>query len=308
MGLPAQRARLDTGLVHPHIVADAAEEVAPLPVASIPAPQDAPPPLLAPPPPPPVLSLATVAGDIAGMRAQFAALQLMIERVTQSLPAAPAAPLVPAMAPALVGAPPLPHIPLPPPPRAVPAHVAVDLAPAQPPPHRAAVLHQQPAASQHAALSNLIERAARGPLPADAESDEDDSEVIPQSHSHSSQQLPAAPLPEAFVPTVAGSAQSAQQQLTAIVNGLNKQNTKVKYSTIEELNEALDDWATDSVNAGWASRQVESIRAYQRLLINRFSFTEKLSLKVITEYHRKWCKAVDAGTIDMFALGAELNL
>jgi hypothetical protein len=307
MGLPAQRARLDTRLVHPHILADAADEASPSFVPPHPAPQEDPPPLVDPPLPPPVLSLATVAGDVAGMRAQFAAMQLLIEQVARSLPAAPATSVVPAIPPALVGAPPpLPFVPVPPP-RAIPAQVALDLAPAPPAPHRAAVLHQQPAASQHAALSNLIERAARGSLPAEADFDEDDSEVIPQPHTHS-QQLPSAPLPEAFVPTVAGSAQSAQQQLTAIINGLNKQNTKVKYSTIEELNEALDDWAIDSVNAGWASRQVESIRAYQRLLIFRFSFTEKLSLKVITEYHRKWCKAVHAGTIDMFALGAELNL
>lgn len=131
------------------------------------------------------------------------------------------------------------------------------------------------------------------------ELDDDGDEVITQSHTL---------LPSAFRPTPAGTEQSAQQQLAAIVNGLSKQGGKVKYASIAELNEALDDWAASSLAEGWTARQVESIRAYQRLLVSRFAVSEHKPLKAILEYHRKWCKAVDVGTIDMFAPGAELNL
>jgi hypothetical protein len=152
------------------------------------------------------------------------------------------------------------------------------------PPHRRAVLDRStataipPSANAFASLDN------------DEFGDSDD-EVTPHSHT---------PLPSAFRPTPAGTAQSAQQQLAAIVNGLSKQGSKVKYSSIAELNEALDDWATSRVAAGWTVQQIESIRAYQRLLVHRLPMSGK-PLKVILEYHRKWCKAVDSGAIDMFA-------
>ena len=112
------------------------------------------------------------------------------------------------------------------------------------------------------------------------------------------------------MPTPSGSEQSAQQQLAAIVDGLSKQGSKVKYATIAELDDALDDWATDSLKAGWTAAQIGSIRSYQRLLIAGFCVSERRPLKEVLDYHRKWCKAVHAGTIDMtlFAAGAELNL
>ena len=150
------------------------------------------------------------------------------------------------------------------------------------PPHRSAVLDRsaaiRPSANTFASLDN-------------DESGDSDDEVTPHSHT---------PLPSAFRPAPAGTAQSAQQQLAAIVNGLSKQSGRVKYSSIAELNEALDDWATSKIAAGWTVQQIESIRAYQRLLVHRLPMSGK-SLKVILEYHHKWCKAVDGGAINMFA-------
>ena len=177
-----------------------------------------------------------------------------------------------------------------------------------PPPHRRAVLDNTVAPT--ASRAEVAELVNRFSALADEDSDDDAHEVTPQTHSHTRAKLAAKPpaiLPAAFVPTPSGSEQSAQQQLAAIVNGLSRQGGKVKYSSVAELDEALEDWVADSIKAGWTLAQVESIRAYQRFLISGFAVSERRPLKEVLEYHRKWCKAVHAGTIDMFAHGAELN-
>ena len=172
------------------------------------------------------------------------------------------------------------------------------------PPHQAALLDREAAATR-SEVAQLVNRFSA--LANDDDSD-DDVQVLQQPHTSSMHPSPAARLPAAFIPTAPGTAQSAQQQLAAIVNGLSKQSSKVKYTTVAELNEALDDWVADSIRAGtWTLAQVESIRAYQRLLIVRFSISERRPLKEVLEYHRRWCKAVHAGTIDMFAPGAEFS-
>ena len=172
-------------------------------------------------------------------------------------------------------------------------------------PHRHSVLDRSaPSTTSRAEVTELVNKFT---ALTNEDSDDDTHEVAPQAHTPRTQ-LPTTVLPAAFVPTPFGSEQSAQQQLAAIVHGLSKQGSKVKYANIAELSEALDDWATDSLRAGWTATQVESIRALQRLLVVRFSVSERRPLKEVLEYHRKWCKAVHAGTIDMFAPGAELNL
>ena len=140
---------------------------------------------------------------------------------------------------------------------------------------------------------------------ADDESNLDAHEVLPHSHTRTQ---PTAVLPAAFASTPPGTEQSAQQQLAAIVSGLSEQGAKVKYANVAELNEALDDWAADSLQAGWTATQVESIRAYQRQLICKFAVSERRPLKRALDYHRRWCKAVHNREIDMFARGAELTL
>jgi hypothetical protein len=109
------------------------------------------------------------------------------------------------------------------------------------------------------------------------------------------------------MPPAAGTEQTATQQLAAIFTALSKEGGKVKYTTLEQLDEALDDWAADAVKACRTAQQVESIRAYQRLLTKQFPSSDDMSLKQILEYHRLWCKAVHGGRIDMFAPGAEMN-
>jgi hypothetical protein len=223
-------------------------------------------------------SVVEVAASVAEIRTALAALTAMIRSQ-----AAPAVAPVPAVRPTE----PLraPSIPL--------------------PPHQAAVLDRAAAASR-GEVAQLVNRFSA--LADDDNSDDEAHQVHQHSHTHGAQPSPTTLLPAAFVPTPSGTAQSAQQQLAAIVSGLSKQGSKVKYATIGELDEALDDWATDSLKAGWTAAQVESIRAYQRLVTAGFYTSERRPLKEVLDYHRKWCKAVHAGTIDMFAAGAELNL
>ena len=135
-------------------------------------------------------------------------------------------------------------------------------------------------------------------------------------HTHSSLQRPgffprpSSPglRPHAFAPTPAGSKHSATQQLAAIFHAFHRQGGKVTYATIEELHEALDDWATEFVKAGRSAQQVECVRAYQHLLIQQFAISDCMPLKQVLEYHRLWCKAVANGTIDMFASHSALDL
>jgi hypothetical protein len=167
---------------------------------------------------------------------------------------------------------------------------------ATPAPHRRAVLDRAvPAVSSDNPYNALR----------DSDSDDDAHEVTPQPHTPAH---PTSVLPAAFRPVQAGTEQGAQQQLAAILSGLGKQGTKVKYATFAELDEALDDWATEGKKAGWTPHKVDAIRAYQRQLIHGFPQSERWSLKDVLEYHRQWCKAVDAGDIDPFAKGAALDL
>ena len=161
--------------------------------------------------------------------------------------------------------------------------------------HRTAVLDRTAAS---AASANLFAALT------DGDSDDDAHEV--PLHSHTRTQ-PTVILPAAFVPTLSGTEESAGQQLAAIFKEFGKQGGKVKYATIKELDEALDDWVDDSLRRNWTAAQVESIRAYQRLLITHFSSSERRPFKEILEYHNKWCKAVHNKSIDMCARGAELN-
>ena len=105
-----------------------------------------------------------------------------------------------------------------------------------PPPHRNVLLDRgttiPPTANAFVSLDN-------------DESGDDDDEVTTQSHTML--------LPPAFRPTPAGTEQSAQQQLTAIVDSLSKQTGKVKFSSFAELSEALDDWAESGIAAGWSA-------------------------------------------------------
>jgi hypothetical protein len=336
MGNTEREARLLTGQVHPHILADAAEgdiqvddpAAAPdpphLPVVVValpnPAPQDDPAAAAAavvvhvdpiPPVPggaPPAVAQPPPGPDHAALVASVASLTTLVQQLVQAEAARQAAAAALASAPAAPPAPPrtespLPFVPLPQPPAPV-SDIPVLISP---PPHRAAVLDRA-AASAQSDIAALVNRFSA--LPVDGDSDDEDTTVKPQPHTHNArtpQSTQAGVLPAAFVPPPIGSENSATQQLAAIFSALNKQGGKVKYSTIEELDEALDDWAADAVKSGRSAQQVESIRAYQRLLIKQFAISDRMPLKQVLEYHRLWCKAVNNGSIDLFSPGAAMN-
>ena len=312
MGATAAAARLATGLVHPYVIEDCAAglppaessapqvgEAAPPPVAGSDAPgsdevtSEPPaaerPPSTSPLRPAPSASIApaATASSLAAMRAELEAdrAAAQVDRVAMQArldkqAAAQAADTERIMALLAVLRP-----------------IGAPTAPLQSPslsaPHRRAVL-----TNAAATVAPTIHDAV-----ANDDSDEDEHEVRPHSHTRPQ---PAAVLPAFFVPTPSGTEQSAQQQLAAIVSGLSKQGTRVKYASVAEFNEALDDWVADSLRAGWTAAQIESIRAYQRFVVKLY-VSDNHSLKEILEYHRAWCKAVHAGTIDMFAAGAEFN-
>ena len=237
------------------------------------------------------LTLETLAASIAAMQASFLALS---QRMVLPPPPAPAP--VPAVPTSI-----LPRLPPPP-----PAPDTPELLP-PPPPHRAAVLNRAAVASQHD-INALVNRMSALP-DNDSDVDDDDAQVASHSHSHATpvHSTSQRALPSAFIPPPVGTEQNATQQLAAIFTAINKQGGKVKYSSVEELNEALDDWFADAVRSGRTAAQLDSIRAYQRLLITQFAISDRMPLKQLLEYHRLWCKGVHAGTIDMFAHGAAMN-
>ena len=80
---------------------------------------------------------------------------------------------------------------------------------------------------------------------------------------------------------------------------------EVKYSSLTELDAALDEWWDSAVTNGWTSTQLNSLAQYKRLLTvtwkdNPFS--------VIREYHKLWTKAVHSGRHDMFQVDGHIHL
>jgi hypothetical protein len=321
-------------MVHPHILADAADEIVIDEVKEEvkereppPSPSGSPPPGGLPPSPsaisaPQREAPAGAAAEpltLASLAASLANVTSLVQQLLQAQPVPAAAagagqaagapassPSVPpASPPSVPPAPPnvapvLPYVPFSASPPVMPALIS-------PPPHRAAVLDRAAVASQ-GEIAALVNRFSA--LRDDGDSDAEDMTVPTQPHTRTTLTSPPAAagiLPQAFVPPPIGAEQSPTQQLAAIFNALNKQGGKVKYSTIEELDEALDDWAADALKSGRTAQQVESIRAYQRLLTKQFAISDRMPLKQVLEYHRLWCKAVHAGTIDLFSQGAAMN-
>ena len=245
-------------------------------------------------PPPPTLTLESLAASMAAMQAAMQANFLALsQRMAPPAPPAPAPTVTTAILPRL------------PPPS--PAHDTPALVPAPSPPHRAAVLDRAAVASQHD-INALVNRISALP-DNDSDFEDDDAQVASHSHSHATPVHSASQraLPSAFIPPPVGTEQNASQQLAAIFSAMSKQGGKTKYSSLEELNEALTDWAADAVRSGRTAAQLNSIRAYQQLLITQFAISDRMPLKQLLEYHRLWCKGVHAGTIDMFAPGAAMN-
>ena len=154
------------------------------------------------------------------------------------------------------------------------------------PPHRAAKLDR---GASSVSLSNDFEALA------DDDSNADNREVTTRTL-----------LPAAFVPTQPGSEESSTQQIAAFLAGIHKLD-KIKYNTIGEFNEKLDDWADAYIADGRPAAHVDAIRRYQRLLIQQLHVSEDWSLKEVLEYHRRWCKKYASYPPDMIASITELD-
>lgn len=196
-----------------------------------------------------------------------------------------------------------PPIPSSPSPAALPDLVAPPVSIA---PHRSAAFGAGPAATT--AVNDLIDQA----ISSSASGASQQTEVNTQSHTSTSsnpQRLtapsstPSSPLPEAFIPQVAGSVRDNTQLLLNLITTFHKK--EVKYSSLTELDAALDEWWDSAVTNGWTSTQLNSLAQYKRLLTvtwkdNPFS--------AIREYHKLWTKAVHSGRHDMFQVDGHIHL
>jgi hypothetical protein len=199
----------------------------------------------------------------------------------------------------------LPFVPLP---ATVPDGIPALVNPPRVPAHRAAVLDRAAVASQ-GDITALVNRFSA--LSGDGESDDDDTTVPPQLHTRTARPPPPTAaadfLPPGFVPQAIGTELSGTQQIAVLLDAIEKQGGKTTYKNFEDFNEALNDWARKAVSQGWTAHQVEAIRAYQALLITQFATSDRMPLKQVLEYHRRWCKDVMAGIIDPFTHGAAMN-
>ena len=199
----------------------------------------------------------------------------------------------------------LPFVPLP---ATVPDGIPALINPPRVPAHRAAVLDRAAVASQ-GDITALVNRFSA--LSGDGESDDDNTTVPPQLHTRTARPPPPTAaanfLPPGFVPQSIGTELSGTQQIAVLLDAIEKQGGKTTYKNFEDFNEALDDWARKAVSQGWTAHQVEAIRAYQALLITQFATSDRMPLKQVLEYHRRWCKDVMAGIIDPFTHGAAMN-
>ncbi len=169
---------------------------------------------------------------------------------------------------------------------------------------RRSPLHRHRTAPGRGARPHSSRRAARGRRVIARRATQTRSTEVP---THTTHAQPASVLPAAFGPAPSGTEQSAQQQLAAILSGLGKQTSKVKYATSPSSTRRWTTGPPTPCAPGGQSQQVESIRRYQRQLIHRFGRSERgaeggagVPPPVVQGGSRRH--------IDMFAPGAELNL
>ena len=247
-------------------------------------------------------SVASLASLVLSLQSEIA--QLRRDHANTSVPAAPVnAPVIPPLAPAAAGEEPLPFVP---PSPALPPLVSPPARSAAP--HRAAVLDRGSTASQ-AAVNDMINRFSA----LDEDSDEDDRQVRPQlhttSHAAPSQSAsvvsPPSVLPDALIPASPGSDRDNAQVLSTLLNNLHKK--EVKYKTLKDLKEALDDWWQFAIDRKWPGEHLTSLREYTDFILHKLP-AMSWSISEISEYHRLFLKQVYSGKCDMFARNAHADV
>jgi hypothetical protein len=162
-----------------------------------------------------------------------------------------------------------------------------------PPPHRQAVLNPSLSAN---ALTNLYDNL---------EIDSDDDDTTRERKTDVSTQLTHSTLTLAnvFPPSLAsapvGSAEDGQQQLARLLSAFHKTGSTVKYATLAELSEALNDWYTAASKAKWPHDRLKAIYDYRSFVIDDIG--RQSSLAHAVKYHTLFAKAVQSGEHSLFA-------
>lgn len=103
---------------------------------------------------------------------------------------------------------------------------------------------------------------------------------------------------------VAGTPEHSAQLLVDIITGFNKR--EVKYSSLDALATALDDWAEQAVRPPlgsarppWTAAELASLHKYKEFVIHTLGPHQTLT--AVLAYHKEWIAGVAGGYIDMFA-------
>jgi hypothetical protein len=239
--------------------------------------------------PPPATELTAV---LTSLSAQLGSLTTIVQAQAVELAAIKAAQLA-ATLPALLPPPPAALLHALPPAVQPPAPAAQS----SPPPMPASVpIHRQRAlAASPAALSNLFDA-----LEVDSDDDvKEDKEVS----AHSTQPATALALtstdifPPSLAPPPLGSGEDGTQQLARLLSSFQK--TTVKYHTLAELAEAIDDWYAAASKAQWPPSKLKAIYQYRHFVIDTIGRQSTLAHAV--KYHTLFAKAVQALDHDLFA-------
>jgi hypothetical protein len=114
---------------------------------------------------------------------------------------------------------------------------------------------------------------------------------------------PTLPIANVFPPSLAtapiGSAEDGQQQLASLLSAFHKTSSAVKYATLADLSEAINDWYTAASKAKWPNDRLKSIYDYRSFVIDDIG--RQSSLTHAVKYHTLFAKAVQNGEHSLFA-------
>ena len=244
--------------------------------------------------PPPATDLTAL---LTALSAQLGSLAAVVQAQSLELAEIKAAQSA-AMLPALLPPPPAALL------HALPPVVqpALPAAPSLPPPIAApGSIHRQRAlgVSSTAALNNLFDAL-------EVDSDDDDAKDPGRAEVSIQRTQPAATLalsssnsifPPSLAPPTLGTGEDGAQQLARLLSSFQK--TTVKYQTLAELAEAIDDWFSAASKAQWSADKLQFIHDYRNFVIDTIGRSSSLTDAV--KYHTLFAKAVQAGHHNMFA-------
>jgi hypothetical protein len=164
-----------------------------------------------------------------------------------------------------------------------------------PSPHRVGPLGVLPEAQEE--MDALLDRAVRGDR---IRSEVSDQNTTPP-HTRTSTSVtspPFNPLPDVFVPLVAGSIEDNKHILNSLIATFHKKESK--YTTLDQLDTALGKWLKGvSVDDRWTGKMILSLVQYRRFVIETMG--KQAIFSAVLKYHTLWTEAVSDKTHNMFA-------